>query len=245
MSLYRRVKRRYGLATRRVAVRPHIGWHWRGLFMAFALAVGLVLAWWLFDVGSRFAGFERGLTTRELGRLQAKVKQLEEDNARLVAAKVKTESHSKIDSAAQRDLERMLKALQDENAQLKEELAFFRGAMTGDRAAGLNIYRLSVERAAPGVYHYRLMLVLAGQRDKVFRGSLKMLIKAQEGNNQSLLTFPAGDRPGTGIGISLNSYQKLEGEFRVPTSSVVKTVEARIYEDGSTQPKVTKLVNVP
>ena len=119
--------------------------------MAVALGCGIGLAWWMYDIGSRFAGFDRGATDQELVQLRDKVKQLEADNGRLRAVQVTTDRHSQIDSAAQQDTERALKALQDENAQLKEQLAFFRGVSSGDRGGGVNVYRFKVEPGVAGV----------------------------------------------------------------------------------------------
>lgn len=244
MKFIRAVKRRYGMASRPMAVRTHVAWHWRGLFMAVALAVGVGLAWWMYDIGSRFAGFDRGVADHEQAQLRDRVKRLELENGRLESAQVKTERHSQIDNAAQRDLQRDLKALQDENALLKEELAFFRGMMSGEHAAGVNIYRFTVERGAVGSYRYQLLLVQAGQREKVFQGRLQLVVTAQEGTRKTVLTFPDNAAAGEKFAVSLKSYQKLEGAFQLPPAVVVKSVEARIFGDGSVQPKLTKMVSL-
>lgn len=244
MKFARAVKRRYGLAARRVAVRTHVAWYWRGLLMAAALGVGVALAWWMYEVGSRFPGFERGAAVQELELLREKLKLLEADNNRLQLAQVKTERHNQINSAAQRDTERILKTLQDENARLKEELAFFRGMMSGDQAAGVSVYRFKVERGMPGAYRYQLLLVQAGQREKVFQGRLQLVVTSQEGGNKRVLTFPVDTGSDDKFRINLKYYQNLEGSFQVMPNLMVKSVEARIFSEGSTQPKLTKIVNL-
>lgn len=240
----RAVKRRYGPTSRRVAVRTHVAWYWRGLFMAVALSCGIGLAWWMYDIGSYFAGFDRGATDQEFVLLRDKLKQLETDNARLRSVQLATDSHSRIDSAAQQDTERALKALQDENAQLKEELAFFRGINSGDHGAGVNVYRFKVEPGGAGMYRYQLLLVQAGQREKVFQGRLQLVVTTQEGGKSNVRTFPANALAKDKFIVSVKSYQKLEGDFQLSPSSVVKSVEARIFGEGSTQPRLTKTVNL-
>jgi hypothetical protein len=240
----RAVKRRYGLTARRVAVRTHVAWYWRGLFMAVALSCGIGLAWWMYDIGGHFAGFDRGATDQELVRLRDKLKQLETDYVRLRATQVTTDRHSQIDSAAQQDTERALKALQDENAQLKEELAFFRGINAGDHGVGVNIYRFKVEPGVAGTYRYQLLLVQAGQREKVFQGRLQLVVTTLDGGKNNVLIFPANALARDDFMVSVKSYQKLEGNFQLPPASVVKSVEARIFGEGSTQPKLTKTVNL-
>ena len=162
---------------------------------------------------------------RELVQLRDKLKQLEADNGRLRMAQVATDRHSQIDSAAQQETEHVLKFLQDENAQLKEELAFFRGISSGDRGAGVNVYRFKVEPGVAGMYRYQLLLVQAGQREKVFQGHLQLVVTTQEGGRNNVRTFPANSLASDKFVVSVKSYQKLEGDFQLPTTSVVKTVE--------------------
>jgi hypothetical protein len=70
MSLRRTLKRRFGIAAPRVAVRTHVAWYWRwlGILAAGVLIVGIVLA--TYDFGMTFAGFHRQETNRELERLK-------------------------------------------------------------------------------------------------------------------------------------------------------------------------------
>lgn len=238
------VKRRYGLTARRVAVRTHVAWYWRGVFMAVALSCGVVLAWWMYDIGSRFSGFDREATGQELAQLRGKLKQLEADNGRLRTIQVTTDRHKQIDSAAQQDTERALKTLQDENAQLKEKLAFFLGMSSGDQGDGVNISRFKVERGAAGLYRYQLLLFQAGRRDKVFQGRLQLVVTTQDDGKNNARIFPADVLAKDKFIVSVKSYQKFEGDFQLPLTAVVKSVEARIFGEGSTQPKLTKTVNL-
>lgn len=240
----RAVKRRYGMAARPVAVRAHVAWYWRGLLMLAALSFGVGLAWWMYDVGGQFAGFDRGAANQELLRLRDRLQAVEEENRRLQAAQVKTDRHSQIDSAAQRDTELALKKMQEENAQLKEELAFFRGMTSGERAAGVNIYRFKVERASAGKYRYQVLLVQTGQQDKPFKGRLQLLVTMQNGDRKDVMTLPATIVAGDKFGINLNAYQKLEGDFQLAPAAAVKSVEARIFGEGSSQPRLTKTVSL-
>ena len=50
------------MALRRVAVRTHVAWYWRGVFVIVALGAGLALVWWLYVIGWGLAGSERETT---------------------------------------------------------------------------------------------------------------------------------------------------------------------------------------
>lgn len=242
--LVRAARRRFGLAGRRVAVRTHVAWYWRSLLLMLALGSGVAVTWWALDAGSYFAGFAHGPNGHELMQLRDKVQQLESVNGQLRSAQVATDRHSQIDSAAQQDTEHALKMLQDENAQLKEELAFFRGISSVDRTAGINIYRFKVEAGGEGVYRYQLLLVQAGQGEKVFQGRLQLVVTMLDGVRSNVSVFPADTMTKGKYSVSVKSYQKLEGDFQLPPASVVKSVEARIYREGYPQPKLTKTVNL-
>lgn len=240
----RAVRRRYGMAARPVAVRAHVAWYWRGLLMLAALSFGVGMAWWMFDIGGQFAGFDRGAANQEMLSLRDKLRVLEEDNRRLQAAQVKTDRHSQIDSAAQRDTERMLKTLQDENARLKEELAIFRGMTSGEQTAGVNIYNFKVERTMAGRYRYHLLLVQSRQQGKPFKGRLQLAVTTQDSGRKDVVIIPAAATENDKFTVSMNTYQKLEGDFQLAPTSVVKSVEARIFGEGSSQPRLTKTVNL-
>jgi len=103
MRFLRAVKRRYGLASRRRAVRTHVAWHWRGLFLAAALGTGAALAWWMYDVSGHSEEFDRGAAEQEMSRLRERLGQLERKLSACVGPG-QVERSSQIDNAAQRDL---------------------------------------------------------------------------------------------------------------------------------------------
>lgn len=244
MSLLRARRRKYSLASRRVAVRTHVAWYWRGLFMSLVLGVGIGLVWWIYDVGGLRAGLERGASGHGLELLRARVMQLEMENSQLQSAQVKIDRHTQIDAEAQRNLERELKALQSENATLKEELAFMRGMTSADHSGALNIQRFTVKKEVPGIYRFQLLLVQAGRKENVFRGRLQLVVTAQGNGGKSMQTIPDNAATDRNFKISLKSYQSIEGNFQLAPGQVAKSVEARIFSDGSTQPKLSKTVDL-
>lgn len=121
--------------------------------MAIALSCGMVLAWVICNTGGDLPGFGRRAAEQELVRLRGKLRQIEADNDRLRASRAATERHGQIDSAAQQETERAIKTLQEENAQLKEQLAFSLEAGSSERGGGVSAYRFKVEPGAAGKHH--------------------------------------------------------------------------------------------
>ena len=60
----KRLRRRFGIAAPRVAVRTHVPWYWRWLTSTVLLVVSIALAWLSFDLGRRYAGFDAGEAAR-------------------------------------------------------------------------------------------------------------------------------------------------------------------------------------
>lgn len=244
MSLLRARRRKYSLASRRVAVRTHVAWYWRGLFMSLALGVGIGLTWWVYGVGGPRAGTESGASEQVLEQLRARVVQLETENAQLQSVQLKNDRHSQIDAEAQRNLERELKALQGESATLKEELAFVRGMTSADHSDALNIQRFTVRKEVSGSYRFQLLLVQAGRKENFFRGRLQLVVTAQGSGGKTMQTFPDNAAKDEAFKVGLKSYQSIEGSFQLAPGQMVKSVEARIFSDGSTQPKLSKTVGL-
>lgn len=243
-NVARAARRRYGLTSRRVAVRTHVAWYWRGLFMVAALCCGIGLAWWMSDIGGLFSGVNRGYADQQLMRMRDRIKQLETENERLRTLQISNDRHSQIDNAAQLDTERALKGLQDENAQLKEKLAIFHGINSAGHVAGVNVYRFKVEPLGGELFRYQLLLFQAGQRDKVFQGRLQLVVTARVGTKNSVLIFPESPAQKNKYILTVKSYQELEGSFQLPSDSVLVSVEARIFSAGANQPILTKLVKL-
>ncbi|MDP2828997.1 MAG: hypothetical protein Q8O37_10355 [Sulfuricellaceae bacterium] len=243
-KIARAVKRKYGMANRAVAVRPHVSWRWRGAVLTAALCIGLALAWWLFDMGGVFAGLDRGATEQELVSLRGKVNTLESENVALHAAMAKSNQHEQIDSVAQADLEQTLKNTQLENAKLKEELAFLQGMSSSEKPVGLSIHRFRVDKNPSGTYRYQLYLLQSGQSGVPFKGEFKLVVTGKSGARPSVLSFPADSSANNNFKFNFKSYQKLEGDISLPADYVVKSVEARIFGNDSGKPRLAKTINL-
>lgn len=241
------LKRRFGIAASPLSVRRHVSWYWRLPLLAILLAAGVMLSWWFYDAGLRFAGFERGSTVEELRQLREKNAQLELENSSLRSMDAQSERKMQIERATQNDLAKTVKTLQDENAQLKEDLVFFRKLMSSDKNDGnLSIYRFKVENSVlPGEYRYRLLLLQGGQREREFQGKVELLVNLVQDGKKLVLTVPSSkEADARAYSVNFKFYQRLEGTFRVAPKSLVKNVQIRVFENGSGQPKLIQTVNL-
>lgn len=246
MRLRRTLKRNFGIAASPLTVRRHVAWYWRLPFFVIMLAGVATLSWWFYDAGLHFAGFERGVTVEEMQRLKEKVEALERENASWRSAGAQSERRIQIEQVTQKDLVKNVKTLQDENAQLKEDLVFFRKQMSSDKNGDeLSIYRFKVENIMPGEYRYRLLLLQGGQREREFQGKVELLVNLAQGVEKTVMTIPSSKgADARAYNLNFKYYQRLEGTFHVNPKAVVKNVQIRVFENGAAQPKLMQTVNL-
>jgi hypothetical protein len=245
LNLLKKFRQRFGISAPRMTVKTHVAWYWRMLGLVALLSCSLVLAAWMYDAGRRFAGFDRSEAEQELSQLRESVGKLTKETAELRASVNASESKLQIERAAQSQLGRQVKVLEDENVRLKEDLAFFENLIPGEhRDNTLLINRFRVERGAlPGEFRYRLLLLQGGRRDKPFQGNLQLLVTLQKDGKNAIITLPEAEAA-PAYKISFKYFQRAEGTFRVAPGAQVKMVQVRIFESGSAEARATQSFNL-
>jgi hypothetical protein len=241
--LLRSYKARFGISAPRVLVRTHTPWWARALAVAVLVLVGLWGANWVYDTGMRLAGFEKSQAEQTLAALSRRVDELERDNRNLQGENARLNQQVQIEQATQQTLTQSLKTLQDENAGLKEDTAFFRNLLSPQQGAGgVNIYHVKIERnpLLPGEYRYRVLLLKAGPREQDFSGSVQLLVSGLQDQRPVSISVLDAKSGKPGMPVSFKYYQRLEGSFRLPEGMVPRSAQVRVYDGASTQPKWTR-----
>jgi len=246
-KLLKQFRQRFGISAPKMTVQTHIAWYWRWLGMLVFLSLALALAAWMYDTGRRFAGFDRGELQNELARLRESMSKLESEAARLRAIANASESRLKIEQTAQIQLAAQVKTLEDENNRLKEDLAFFENLVPSERRGDkVSIHRFKVERdVLPGEFRYRLLVLQGGKLDREFHGSLQLVVEMQQDGRDATMVFPdAGDTGNSTFKLNFKYFRRVEGTFRVPAGAKVRTIQARILENGSGDARASQNVNL-
>jgi hypothetical protein len=247
MTMLRTLKRRYGIAARRVAVHAHLPWYQRWLMGALVVAVVLGLAWLTYDFGRSLAGFHSGEAAAEQARLQGDVARLQEENAELRNQLASAERQMQIESSTQGNLTGQLQTLSDENALLKEDLAFFQTLMTSsnDTPSGITINRFRVRPdALPGEYRYQFLAVQSRSRSKEFQGRLQLVVDLVQDGHPQVLLLPRAEDKSEPYLLVFKFYQRIEGTFNVPPDATVTRVQVRVLENGIDMPRSSQTVNL-
>ena len=242
-----KLRQRFGIAAPRVSVRTHVPWYLRWLGLGLIFAFSIVLAAWMYDAGRRFAGFDRSEVEQELSNARSELARMREEFERLRAAANAADSKVSIERTTQQKLAQQTRALEQENARLREELAIFESMLSSDvaSAAPLSVLRFRVEPdVLPGEFRYHVLLLASGpRRGREFQGRLELVVSLTEAGSSAMITVPGkGEAEPSTFRLAFKHFQRVDGVFRVNPKAKVASVQVRVYETGSAEPKVTRSV---
>ena len=243
-----KVRKRFGIAAPRVAVHSPIPWYLRWLGVALLLGLAAASAAWIYDAGRRFAGFDHGEVTDELSVTKRELAAAQAELERLRAGANAAERRLSIERTTQQKLAQQIRALEQDNARAKEELATFESMLASEPRSGsvLTINRFTVEPdVLPGEYRYHLLLVTPrARREREFHGRLELVVSLTGGGQNAMMTFPEpGDASAAEFRLAFKYFRRLEGTFRVNPKARVENVQVRVYETGSNQPRAMQTVS--
>jgi hypothetical protein len=240
-----KLRQRFGIAAPKVSVRTHVPWYLRWLGIAVLLAFSAALAAWMYDAGRRYAGFDRSEIEQEIAAARSELAKTREELERLRAIANAADSKVSIERTAQQKLAQQARALEQDNARLREELAIFESMLSSDTAsaAPLSVLRFKVESdTLPGEYRYRVLLLASGpRRGREFQGRLELVVSQTEGGRSAMIMVPGqGQSESAPFRLAFKHFQRVDGTFRVDPKAKVESVQVRVYETGSAEPKVTR-----
>ena len=248
----------------RVAIRGELPWRAKVMLsLAAMLIVGLIVVAALIAFGSRTsAPLEAGASSAELDRIRADARQAVAERDKKLALLAQLENQQKIDRAASEQVQAQLKALENENARLKEDLAFFESLLpTPTNAKGVVIrsFRLqalndserengkdAVRKAnrkpgdEPQALRYRLLVQQSGRPERDFIGAVSLTVSLQQGGRPWVLQLPDATIPDAGPPpLAFRHYQRVEGTFELPEGAVVRSVLVKIQSNGEVRAQQT------
>ena len=238
----KRLRQRFGISAPKLAIKTHVAWYWRALAGVVFLSISLALAVWIYDAGRRIAGFRSDESTREIQLLSNHVMALDTELTKLRSLAGSGESSLQIERVTQQQLVRQVKALEIENAALKEDLAFFEGLMPASEAgddAGVRIDNLRITQdGALGEYRYRMLVLNGGRQARGLKGTLQLLVKMRLGDKDAMITLPSGaESVPQRFRFDIKHFHRLDGVFSIPPEAVITGVEARLLQDGVVRAK--------
>jgi Family of unknown function (DUF6776) len=226
----------------RVAVRTQFPWPLRALLGFIGLSLAFATGVAIYEYGRSFGGASQTQQSGDVDRLRTQLAQTAADRDRQAAAAVNWENQLKVERSAQEQVRVQMKMLEDENARLKGDLAFFESLlpMPGN-AKGIVIrsFRMQPD-GEPNSLRYRLLVQQSGRPDRDFVGAVTLTVNVQQGGRPWVLQLPDPGLPNAGPApLSFRHYQRVEGSFAIPAGATVRSVLVRIQSDGEIRAQQT------
>lgn len=222
------------ISAPKMTIKRHMPWPLRILLLVVAIGVGGAMAMWAYDLGrSNFAGLNPDGMRDQVEILNEQVKKLSAEREQFSTTANAAESQLNIERSAQTQLANQIKALESENAKLKEDLSFFEKLLpTNTGAQGITIQRLKAEVVVPNQVRYQL-LAMQGGGSALFVGNLQLSVTVLQSGKSVIINFP--EQNATDLArykLSFKYYQRVEGVLTLPDGAVIKAIQARVLDRG-------------
>jgi hypothetical protein len=226
----------------RVAVRTELPGPLRALIGFVGLSLAIAAGFAIYQYGRNFGGPDGGELRAELSLVRAQLAQTTADRDRQAAAAVNWENQLKVERSAQEQVRVQARLLENENARLKADLAFFESLLPMPaNAKGVVIRSFRVQAdGEPNSLRYRLLVQQSGRPTRDFVGAASLTVNLQQDGRPWVLQLPDPALPKAGpVPLSFRHYQRVEGSFSVPAGSTVSSVLVRIQSEGETRAEQT------
>ena len=205
---------------------------WRKWVVLTVLVISLPLgAWGLFDYGRYRAGFDSHKAAREHQALQDAIDGLQQGNDDLSQQLANMERAREIDKQAYADIDASLESMQNEIAELKEEVAFYRGIVSPqDATQGVRVQKLQlVSNGGERGYSYKLVLVQTIKATRFTRGEVKLTVQGLLDQAQKEYSFgELSGRNAEGEKFRFKYFGKTEGDIILPADFIPTRVVVHV-----------------
>jgi hypothetical protein len=207
--------------------RPHRTW----LAVTGGVAAVILGLWLAFVYGEYRAGFDRQAAVALKDSLADAQERADALNDQITAL----QRQRTVDQDARTQVQVTLEELQRKQADLQEEVAFYKGIISpGSGEEGLRVQSLRVASdGAPRLYHYRLVLTQVRTRELKISGSVYMKVYGTQDGKPVTLDArdisPNGKGP---TGFAFQYFQSLEGDMLLPQGFTPGHVEVTAQESG-------------
>lgn len=200
---------------------------WLWLLLLIALAAW---SWQVFEFGRQRAGFHADQRNRLEVDLQQRIEELEEERDALRASAARFERAGQIDRAAADGVQSEVRALQEERAELKRELALLKSLVSGGEQQLLVLGDFGLTRLDDLNYRFEVTLSKRADDQELVSGEVTVGVNGQTDGEETFIGMrELTDGRRSNIGIRFRSFQKLKAELHFPEEfdpvSVLVTVK--------------------
>ena len=235
-----------GSKQHQMMVVPHRPLYKSMIFLAFLLALG-AFSFFTYQFGKN-QGLalrvevvrERDQISQQLSKSTALIAEMRQEIADLTVG-------GQIDDRATEEVRLTIEELQDQIAQLNEEISFYKGVMLPNVAnKGLRIERLDVSSNAPGRVKYSLLLTQIVDKHDYVQGDVEISLLGQAGDQEkSFLLSELDQEKQDAIKFRFRYFQNINGELMLPDGFLPREVMIVAKSSGSHAQRLEKRFDWP
>jgi predicted nuclease with TOPRIM domain len=226
------------------AYRPRL----RYALIAAGSAAIAISAWALYSYtrATTVVDFEKAQTERDrlLDERRELTGKLRESNAEIEKLKdqvVYLQRSQEIDQQACATVKTSLASLQEEVADLHEQVAFYRGIVSPDASrAGVRVYEFKVyPTATANVFRYDLVLIQSVRHDRRIAGKVEIRLQGMSNGQTQVRRLSELILSGEpNLVFSFKYFEEFGGEFRLPEGFRPTRAVVAVLPDGGAVPKI-------
>ena len=201
------------------------------LWVLFLVALA-AWSWQVYQFGQQRAGFDASKRDHVEIALRERIEELETERKQLRTSAARLERSGQIDRAAANGVQSQVKALQDERADLKREVAFLKTLVSGSSEKlvldSQNLTELGERR-----FRFEVTLTKQTEDSKTVNGQVEFSVLGElsgESKKIDMKTLTKGKR--SNIGIRFKNFQKLKAELELPEGFVPTSIEVAVKPDS-------------
>lgn len=207
-----------GSKQHQMVVVPHRPWYRAAMFCLAVIAMG-VLVWfaWQYGMDQGLALRAEVVAERDVLRRQLKENERLVENMRQEMADLKV--GGEIDTRANEEVRRTVEELQEQIAELNEEIRFYKGVMVPNAEdKGLRIERFSLEETGePGRFDYSLLLTQVVDKHDYIQGGVQIdVVGTRDGVETELPLSQLSEEATENIRFRFRYFQSIDGQLNLP-----------------------------
>ncbi len=211
------------------------------LALGMAAVLGMVALGGSFEWGRRAAGYHAPAAAEARDLLAARISELDKENEALRWDLALLRTTGRVEQEGYQRVTGDLDDLQSQIAELKEQLAFYRGVMSpADGSTGLQVQTVQVQ---PGQddrsYQLRLVLVQAGRQSKRQKGTVHLNVVGDKAGETITLPIGAAGKDESGLKYSFQYFQILRQDVSLPGGFLPRLIEITLQPSRKSEDPVT------
>jgi len=202
----------------------------------------LFIGLYAFDSGREQAGFDISKAQAERGQSKKRINALIGEIDELTKQLAVLERTAQIDKKSVELITQDLATLSEENARLKNEVAFFEGIVAPEtQEKGMHVQSFKIDPTdTPRKYSYRIILTRFGKHKRASEGVVKVRVKGLLNGDEKTLQIRPKGKKSVGHAYKFKYFKRVAGEIVLPKGFKPDFVDIIVDPKGSWPKAVTE-----